>query len=794
MGFLSKLAGRVTGQAPRVTVPGDERGSRRLIEAGNALENAARYQEALQQYDAAIALAPEYARAHLNRGNALLALGDLPRAVDAYRTAIVNDPRYAAAHFNLGNAYTRLGRQGDALTAFRNALELDPRFVDAEVALGGTFDELGQPEQALAAYERALAIESDYVEVHYNVGALNLRLGRAADAANSLRRAVALRPDFAEAHCDLGIALTALGARTEAAASLRLALAAPSGSAATFNKLGLAFGRLGQVSDAIGCFRRAIAMDPRFADAYNNLGNALKETGRYQEARSVFDDAIAIDAGIAELHCNLGAVFDAMRQCQSAAASYRRAIAIKPDFWAAYNNLGRTLAELGDLAGAIASYDRSLECRNDDPDVHSNRLFTLNYLSNRPAAELLAAARRYGDVVTQRARPYASWTNFPDANRRLRIGFVSGDLLRHPVSQFLEGTLRALMSEERDELELVAYSCRFAGDEVTKRIRALCDEWRDAAALTDEQLAREVRKDRIDILIDLAGHTAHNRLAMFAWKPAPVQATWLGYFATTGVSAIDYLIADPYCVPKPAETNFTEAIWPLPEIRYCFTPPDVDIEVGALPALRNGYLTFGCFNHFAKMNGEVVATWARVIKSVRSSRLFLKSAQFREPSVRVAVIERFVAHGVGAERLILEDDAPLAEFLAAHQRVDIALDPFPYNGGATTAHALWMGVPVLTLAGDRAVSRQGLALLTNAGLSDWIATDISGYVDRAIAYSSDLQGLTALRQRMRDQVRASPVFDAPRFAGFFARALRGMWQTWCERSSAGDPTVGDARP
>jgi predicted O-linked N-acetylglucosamine transferase (SPINDLY family) len=356
---------------------------------------------------------------------------------------------------------------------------------------------------------------------------------------------------------------------------------------------------------------------------------------------------------------------------------------------------------------------------------------------------------------------------------------VSGDLRAHPVGYFLEGVLAALAAEAAGRLELVAYPSQVRDDPVAQRIRARCHGWHSAVGLSDERLAQRIRDDGIDILIDLSGHTRHHRLPLFAWKPAPVQATWLGYFATTGVAAIDYLIADPWTLPESEEANFTETIWRLPQTRLCFTAPDVKLDVGPLPALRNGYLTFACCNNLTKMTDAVVALWARVLAAVPASRLFLRSPQLGNDAERRRVVARFAACGMGADRLLLEGVVPRAEYLATYQQVDIALDPFPYPGGTTTAEALWMGVPVLTLAGRSFLSRQGVGLLMNAGLPEWIATDADDYLARAVSHASDLGRLAALRNGLRPQVLASPLFDAPRFARHFEAALRAMWQRWC---------------
>jgi protein O-GlcNAc transferase len=294
-------------------------------------------------------------------------------------------------------------------------------------------------------------------------------------------------------------------------------------------------------------------------------------------------------------------------------------------------------------------------------------------------------------------------------------------------------------------------------------------------------VAQRIREDHIDILIDLAGHTGHNRLPLFAWKPAPVQVNWLGYFATTGVAAIDYLIADPWTLPETEEQNFTETIWRLPETRLCFTPPNVSIDVAPLPALERGYVTFGNFNNLAKMNDEVVFLWARILNAIPNSRLTLKTQHFNDPSVQENVFTRFEVHGVKRVQLILEGYAPRSDYLAAYNRVDIALDPFPYTGGTTTVEALWMGVPVLTLAGKQFLARQGVGLLMNAGLSDWVASDTEEYLEQAVAQANNLQHLASLRAGLRQQLLSSPVCDAQRFAQHFETALRSMWERWCQR-------------
>lgn len=728
-----------------------ENAALRLLEEGAALEAEGRTDAALQRYDEALRLAPHLARAHFNRGNILLDLGDAEGALQAYAAALSHKPDSAAAHYNAGNACVRLGRYADGVSAYTQAIRLKPAFADAEVALGAALEYLGRPEDAVAHYRRALEISPDYAEAHCSLGEALAGLGKHDQAVESFGKALALRPAWAEAHFRLGNSLKPLGRLEEAAAHYRRALESDPGLAEAHYNHGVVLLALNQLEGAISSYRRALEIDPANLDACNGLGVVLNLAGQYDEA----------------------------------VACFRKALEIDPDFFQAHMNLGSVLKDIGRLEDAITHTRRALEINPDYAQAHSNLLFIHNYLGDQPASRLLEDARRYGASAARLARPYASWPNAPEPGRRLRIGLVSGDLCNHPVGFFAESVLAALSSGAAERLELHAYPSSTCDDATSRRIRACCRGWHSAVGLSDEALARRIRDHGIDILIDLSGHTAHGRLSMFAWKPAPVQVSWLGYFATTGVAEMDYFIADPWTLPESEEANFTERIWRLPETRLCFTPPAEKVDLAPLPALAAGSVTFGCFNNLTKMNDAVVALWARVLEAVPGSRLFLKSRQFSEASVRLSVGERFSARGIAADRLILEAHASRADYLAAYRRVDIALDPFPFTGGTTTAEALWMGVPVLTLAGERFLSRQGVGLLMNAGLPEWIAEDADDYVARAASHAADLHRLSALHDGLRQQVLSSPVFDAPRFARHFEAALRAMWEIWCRQHGPG---------
>ncbi|MDD5177598.1 MAG: tetratricopeptide repeat protein [Sterolibacterium sp.] len=613
------------------------------------------------------------------------------------------------------------------------------------------------------------------------LGVVLKQMGRAIDALAPMRRAVELMPDDVETHNNLGVALRNLAQLDGAVASYRRALEIKPEYADAHNNLGYALQYMGYLHDAAASYRRALWIKPDSAEAHNNLGNILREMGQLDEAEASYRRALGLKPDLAEVQNNLGATLQDMGRLSEAEVNLRRALEIKPDYAEAHNNLGITLQYLDRLGEAEVSYRQALEIKPDFSQAHSNLLFSYNFLPKQAPAEMLAQARAYGKLAAQQAHPFISWHNDPDPSRQLRVGLVSGDLISHPVGYFIEGILKSFASQFASRLEFYAYTCFSRTDALTERLRACCRAWCSAVWQSDEILARQIRDDGIDILIDLSGHTAHNRLPMFAWKPAPVQVSWLGYFATTGVAAIDYLIADPWVLPETEEVYFTEKIWRLPETRLCFTPPDMDLDVSPLPALTNGYVTFGCFNNLTKMNDDVVAVWSRVLATVPNSRLFLKARQLNDASARQRTIDRFSAHGIDAKRLILEETEPREKYLAAYRRIDIALDPFPFSGGTTSVDSLWMGVPVLTLAGERFLSRQGVGILMNAGLPEWVAVDTGDYVARSALHAINLPRLAKLRNGLRKQVLASPITDAKRFSMHFEDSLRAMWRKWCDK-------------
>jgi protein O-GlcNAc transferase len=616
--------------------------------------------------------------------------------------------------------------------------EPDPDAALTYLSQGVSLQALGDLDAAEACYRRALALDSDSAQAYANLGALLHRQGRLEQASEHYHRAVQLNPELAEAHFNIGLVLQQQGA----------ALA------------------------AIDSFQRALRIRPDFSEVHSCLGNVYLSLDRREEAAASCLRGLQLAPHAPDLHSNLGLILNAQDRFTDAVESFEKALALQPDHVPALNNLGQTWQSLGDTERALGCYRAVLERHPTLLQTHSNLLQVMTFRRATSPDDYLKEASRYGSIAS-RVTPFARWTRASGDAAVLRVGIVSGDLVAHPVGYFLEGIVGKL---DRSKVELVAYVTQPMEDDVTARLKPSFSVWRSLNGLSDEAAAERIHEDGIHILVDLAGHTAHNRLPVFAWKPAPVQVSWLGYWASTGLAEIDYFLADPVSAPDSQRPHFTEKIWRLPETRLCFTAPTEAVPVAPLPAEKNGYVTFGSFQNLAKIDNGTLALWSRVMQSVPASRLRLQAKQLGDGATRQALLLRLKHVGIDAERVTLAGPSMRQAYLAAHNAVDIILDTFPFPGGTTTCEALWMGVPTLTLAGHTLLSRQGASLLTCAGLEEWVAHGEDEFVAKAVANACDVERLMRLRAGLRQQVLASPLFDAERFARRFETALACMWE------------------
>ncbi len=547
----------------------------------------------------------------------------------------------------------------------------------------------------------------------------------------------------------------------------------PSNSIALYQR-GLIAYRRGQYEFAAEHMMDAISNDPQ-PDYYFTLGNVMAAHNRSQAAAECFRIAAQLRPDHADTYNNLGTAQRALKQYRDAVDSFCRVLELQPENGRAYNNLANTLLEMNELPAALEAWQLAQSLAPGFSEPHSNRLFALHYSDTTTPRQYLEEVKRFSDLAANTIQPFKSWLvgTAPRTDRPLRVGIVSGDLRAHPVGYFLESVVRNL---DARRVELIAYSSYRLEDELTARLKPCFAEWHDISGLSEIAAAQQIRSDRIDVLIDASGHTTYNRLMVFAWKPAPIQVSWPGYFASTGLEAIDYVLGDGYTLPENEASHFVEKPWRLPESYLCFTPPVSSIEVAPLPLKQNGHVTFGYFGLLTKVTDAVVATWAAILQSVPGAKLFLKSGQLDIEDVRASTLARFATCGISADRMILEGFSAREAYLQAFNRVDISLSPFPYPSGTTAAESLWMGVPVLGLKGERFVSHIVESVVHTAGLGEaWIANDRVDYIDRAIAHAADAQTLGALRAGLRTQLLASPLCNAQRFARHLEDALHGMW-------------------
>ena len=542
----------------------------------------------------------------------------------------------------------------------------------------------------------------------------------------------------------------------------------------------------GEHAAAAALYRESLDLQPQDARLWCNLGTELDALRQAGDAEQAYRRAVELDPDMADAWYNLGRVLQLRIETAEAERCYRAAAAQvdgggnRPLWLLIYRNWGLLLYNQGRLREALALYREALAEYPHAADLSSNLLHTMQYAETTTQAESfaehLAFAQRFETPLKRDWRPHA---NPRESGRRLRIGYFSPDFRDHAVAFFVEPVLA---HHDRGRFEIYCYCGHSVPDDVTHRLKSLVEHWRDVDAISDDAAAKQIRDDGIDILVDLAGHTAGGRLQIFARKPAPVQVAWLGYPCTTGLTAMDYRISDAHADRIGAsERYYSETLYRLPDTFDCYSPPRDAPDVGGLPALAQNCVTFGSFNNLAKLAPGVRALWARVLLAVPGSRLMLKTVSLADREARQRLIDDFAGHGVEVERLVLVSaDAGYIGHLSRYAQVDIGLDPFPYNGVTTSFEAMWMGVPVVTLAGDHFVARMGVTALTNLGMTDLIANSPEEYVAIAQRLAGDLERLAALRAGLRERMANSPLMNAQGFTHNLEAAYWEMWNKWCK--------------
>ncbi len=708
-------------------------------------QRAGRLMQAEELCNAVLRREPEHPDALHLLGMIRFQGGEGEAARELIARAFDRGPASAPMHSNMGVVLKSLGRLMEAREAFLKAIELEPSVAEHYFNLANVNHQLGDPAEACRLYHRALQLKPGYAAARNNLGVVLVDRGEYDEAVEQLREALRLRPNFAEACSNLGNALR----------------------------------NCGKPDEAIRWYEQAVQLQPAAAEGYYNLGCLLQDVRRVDEARDCFHKAVTIDFACLPARNNLGNLLADQGLLSKAVQQYKKIIDQDPGNLEAHNNLGTAFKDQGNIGAAITIHRRVLLQQPDSPAVHSNLLLDMHYTDETDPEELFREHVRWAERHGAARYPgQVQFANRPDPERVVRVGYVSPDFCFHSVAFFAEPLLQG---HDRSCCKVYCYSATRRADAMTGRLRGHADVWRDIHHMDDETAAALIREDDIDILVDLAGHTAHNRLGIFARRAAPVQATYIGYPDTTGLAAMDYRLVDA-CTDPPEEADrfCTEELVRLPDGFLCYRPPAGAPPVAGPPVEAAGGITFGSFNNVAKITPGAVSLWSEILSRVPGSRLFLKSKVFNDPRIRKHFLNLFTRQGADPALLMLEANIPgIAGHLEQYGRVDIALDTFPYNGTTTTCEALWMGVPVISLAGKTHAGRVGISLLNRVELADLAASSPEKYVETAVRLAGDLERLRDLRGGLRERMQQSTLTDQSRFVPHLEQAYRRMWRTWC---------------
>jgi protein O-GlcNAc transferase len=669
----------------------------------------------------------------------------------------------------------------------------------------------GRVRDAEPLYRQVLSLEPDHPDALHLLGLICQQTGRAREGAGLIRRAVAMRPQNAQYLANLGLVLATLGETDEAIATYQSAVAVKA-QPETYYNFANALRSASRLQEAIAAYRKAVELRPAFVEAWINLAATLHDDQQLPEAVAAYQQAVSIRPDLFLGWANLGRALRDKGDFAAAAAAFSRAVELRPDSAESWFSLGETLQKANDYDGAIAALRRTLELRPGwlaplstlggalhaignleealachetllakapDAPLAASLLHSLHYDASFDPPRIFTQHRFWNDRHARKLAPRSpKFSNERNPDRRIRIGYLSPDFCQH-VSSFF--TIPLLSNQDHAAFEVVCYADVKRRDELTDLHRRYADVWRDVAEMDDEQIAEVVNRDQIDVLVDLSLHAAGNRLLVFAREPAPLQITWLGCPGTSGLDAIDYRLTDPYLDPDPAEDRwYSEKTLRLPRCFWCYDPLSEQPSVNELPAIRNGFITFGSLNAISKATPQTLSMWSAILSAVPNSRLLLRAP---EGSARSRVIDLLRQGGVEASRVEFTDRQPWIGYMKTFHRIDIGLDPFPYGGGTTTFDTLWMGVPLVSLTGTTPISRAGLSILSNLGSPQWVARSAEEYVRIATSLATDLTLLSEWRATMRGRMLASPLMDAAGFTRGFEAAVRRIWVEWCGRQA-----------
>ncbi len=701
------------------------------------------------------------------------------------------EPEHQSPAANIFASALEAHQAGDVAGAeplYRQTLEIDPVHKEAWSNLGAILARRGDLGQAVECYQKALATDPGFGECWFNLANALRRAGEFAQAEGAFLQALRIIPSLEGAAFGLAQCQNELGKFPQAAHLFQQIIKHNPNHADAWHHLGTALRNMGKGNEALEAHSNAAKLRPNDDRLQHHLGLSLMDAGRMGEALTIVEAAMALKPDNPNIHNTLGILHQSLGREDQGLRHNLESVRLNPNFAEAWNNLGNLLGLMGQPQQAISAFRKSLELRQDSPHFHSNLLLHLLYDPTIPPentqAEHVAWARTHLAGIV----PLASFSNDRDPNKRLKIGLVSPDFRNHTVASFLEPFVASL---DRKGFEIYAYSCVIRPDETTTRFRGMVDHYRDISMVVDGAAAEMIIHDQIDILVDFAGHTSGNRLPLFGLHPAPITVTQFGYPNTTGVPGIDYRITDAKADPVGMTDDMhTEKLVRVEDFAWVWRPPQNAPEF-VIREPNPEAILFGSLNNMAKINDRVLAVWARILAKTPGSRLLMLTGKSETTAARIA--QSMEAVGVDPGRIIRLSRMDKPEYFAAQASIDIALDPFPYNGGVTTLDALWMGTPVLALAGRTYVSRQGLAINKTLGLEDWTVRSEEEYIAKAVAMAMNPAGLTGLRANLRTRLAQSPICDVTGYGKRWEKAIRGLWSEWCD-SNPIDPFIGYTGP
>lgn len=736
---------------------------------GVALRQAGRQAEAAASYRRGLSLQPT-AHGYFNLGNAHQAMGQWDLAIDSYRQAVRLNPAFSEARVSLGAMLLRVGRTDEYADLLGKMLAFSPAAAEAMLQAAVKCKKESNPSQALVWFERVARLTPHWAGAWNNIVIQRFEAGRFDDSEPYIQKALQAQPDSIAAWSNFAQLCLKTNQPVRARRYAINALACAPDDFLAFSKLSEAHSLLKNFEQARVCSERALRLMTQNAELHHQLGQALLALGRGSEAEAAFREALRVEPGQQSARNGLGGYLLQVSRLDDAQRLMRSSLALAPSDHIVLNNMSSIFRNQGRQKEATTTLERASVVAPDNHQIFSNKLLTMLYEPDADPENILrehkAWAARYAVPAARFALPPAAPRA---AGRRLRIGYVSPDYRNHPAAYYLEPLLQG---HDRRRVEVFAYSEVATPDDVTRKLRGMADGWVDTAPLSDDEMAARIRADGIDVLVDMAGHTANNRLLAFVRRPAPLQVTWFGYGATTGLAEMDYILLDHWHAPPEAERFYVERVWRLPEVMRTFAIAPEAPPVGPPPVRRNGRITFASFNFFVKVTPRVLALWAQILHDLPDSRLLLIS---RNPAE--AIHARFAEYGIGPERLqVMVGHFEMSKFLAIHNEVDIALDPFPHGGATTTFHSLSMGVPVVGLSGRLFYERVNIGILGPLGLGDLSAGSVEEYRRITLALAGDLDRLEALRGDLRNRMLRSTFTNPPRFVAQVEDAFEGMWR------------------